>query len=205
MAQLRSPDFEAFPGEIRLKIYRLLLADDAGILDPTEWVDEMPLHTNILRCNKNIHDEAAAVLYGENCFEWDMRGDRNRKLWHRDGSAKTCVPRKYSRLITMVRLKVDFRGDDNDPSWQAVMNGFDQTKANLDHACELLTLNDLKVLAVVFHNTYTGGPDSYPLGGARFPGKPYAGEHCLLPLLKLRANRVRSLDASKISIFTWIK
>ncbi len=144
MAQLRSLDFEAFPGEIRLKIYRLLLADDAGILDPTEWVDEMPLHTNILRCNKKIHDEAAAVLYGENCFDWDMRGDRNRKLWHRDGSAKTCVPRKYSRLITMVRLKVDFRGDDNDPSWQAVMNGFDQTKANLDHACELLTLNDLK-------------------------------------------------------------
>ena len=52
--------------DIRLKIYRNLLIDDDDP-DPIDiWNEDYSVHVNILRCSREIHDEAAAVLYGEN-------------------------------------------------------------------------------------------------------------------------------------------
>lgn len=194
MAHLRTLEFEAFPTEIRLKIYRELLVDkDGQELDPPEirGFSDKGLHPRILACNRKIHDEAAAVLYGENRFTYVFDGHCPMKLWHTIGSDKTILPRRYSRLVTRIRIVVSFKGDDNDPSWQAVMQGFDQTLANMDDVCNKLRLNDLKWLKVYYINSYTGGPvQAIFLGGGRFAGKPYMGENCLLPLLKVRATQV---------------
>lgn len=126
MAHLRILGFEAFPTAIRLKIYRQLLVDkDGQELDPSEmrWNPDSGLHPRILACNEKIHDEAADVLYGENCFTYMFNGYCPMKLWHDIGSDKTILPRCYSRLVTRIRIVVSFKSDDNDVSCQAVMQG----------------------------------------------------------------------------------
>ena len=189
MAELRKLDFERFAPEIRLKIYRMLLIT-RGRLDPV-YGEYSTLHPAILRANNKIHEEAAAVLYGENICSFSCAGRKPEPLWHHPGSKKTYLPRQYSRLITRLHLHIDFKGDDNDPSDRAVMSAFHHTEANVEDACKKLTLNDLKSLTVSFINSYTGGPAMGVFLPGRFPGRPYVGENCLMPLKKVRAVQVR--------------
>lgn len=194
MPHLEALGFEAFPAEVRLKIYReLLINEDEQDLDPPEMCGNpgSGLHPQILACNKKIHDEAATVLYGENRFTFMFAGNCPIKLWHPIESDKTILPRRYSRLVTKMHVFVSFQGDDNDISWQAVKEGYDQTLANMENLCKKLSVNDLKWLEVNYINSYTGGPHRAAIWGAgRFSGKPYMGENCLLPLMKVRATRV---------------
>lgn len=133
----------------------------------------------------------AEILYGENSFACEFAGNYLFKLWHIPGYDKTLITRRYSRLITKMYITVSFKGDDNDPETQAVVEGSDRTVANMENVCKKLRLNDFKWLKVRFINSYTGGlVQAAIMGGGRFLGRPYTGENCLLPLLKLRATRV---------------
>ena len=199
MSELRKLEFEKFAPEIRLKIYRMLLRY-RGTLDPV-YGEYSNLHPAIMRTNKKIHEEAAAVLYGENLMEWAINGYYRCKMWHYWPSERTSLPRHYSRLITRVFLDINFNGDDADPSAQAVMNAFNEIQANIEDTCKKLTLNDLKYLNVSFTNSYTGGPLMNGLGGTRFPGKPYVGQNCLLPLKKVRAVEVCKMKIIRCCLF----
>ena len=193
MAHVGSLEFEAFPVEIRLKIYReLLIYDDGEKLDPTERrYNHTRLHPQILACNRKIHDEAATVLYGENCFTWEVVGYYPDKLWHDFESEKTVISRRYSRLVTRMHISVSFRGDDYDISGPAIQKAYDQTLANMENVCEKLRLNDLKYLEVYYINSYTGGPyQAAMFGGGNLLGDLYEGQTCLLPLLSVRATQV---------------
>lgn len=192
MAHMGSLEFEAFPVEIRLKIYReLLIAEDEEMLDPTEMRgNPTGLHPQILACNRKIQDEAATVLYGENCFTWTVVGLYPLELWHGFETEKTVISRRYSRLITRMHISVSFRGDDGDISGPAIQKAHDQTLANMENVCEKLRLNDLKYLEVYYINSYTGGPCAAMLGGGNLLGNPYEGQTCLLPLLSVRATQV---------------
>lgn len=59
MNNLRSLEFDAFPAEIRLKIYRKLLINKyEHKMDPVEMIgNRTELHPQILRCSKKTHDE----------------------------------------------------------------------------------------------------------------------------------------------------
>ncbi len=200
---LRPLDFEAFPAEIRLKIYRLLLLKisnlegedeyeaDSGRINNELILDRFEegagLYPVIMRLNKRIHSEAAPVFWGENYFTWSIYGDKCRPMWHYDlygekSEEKTQVTRKYSRLITRMRIVVNLGGDDNDPTQKDAVY---MTRKNLNDACAKLSLNDLKFLEVRFCNGLTGHPSG------RFRGVLYYGQTCLEPLKKLRAEKVK--------------
>ena len=188
MASQSKLKFEDLPGEIRVMIYRLLLIDDEDA-EGIETLDMTELDPSILRTNKKIHDEAAAILYGENFFSWHLRGDRPRKLWHwgsrLDG---TYIPRRYSRLMTKVHLHVTFVGVSSDPSDQAVMNAFYQLQENIAHACGKLALNDLTKLKISYVNVYR----------RRLEGRRDVGEDCLEILMKLRSSKVSLLRPNSV-------
>lgn len=133
-----------------------------------EFDGSYAMHTEIMRTNKKIHEEAAAILYGENWFTESFFGIDYQPLWMGPYREKALCPRHYSRLITKLCLVVTTRGDD----W---------TTMNVSHASKTLTLNNLKILKVDFYN------------GIGF-GKGYYGQRCLEPLKKCRAEKV-SLDS----------
>ncbi|CAF9934081.1 MAG: hypothetical protein ALECFALPRED_005841 [Alectoria fallacina] len=130
-----------------------------------------------MRTNKNIHEEAAAVLYGENWFTWSLYGDQYRPMWRWSEAEKIKCPRHYSRLITKMRLLISTKGDENDPT-QA--DAIYLTTTNVKHACKKFAFNDFKILKVDFYNGL-----SYRYGGSARKG--YYGERCLEPLKKCRA------------------
>ena len=137
-----------------------------------------------MRTNKNIHEEAAAVLYGENWFTWSLYGDQYRPMWRWSEAEKIKCPRHYSRLITKMRLLISTKGDENDPT-QA--DAIYLTTTNVKHACKKFAFNDFKILKVDFYNGL-----SYRYGGSARKG--YYGERCLEPLKKCRAENV-SIDS----------
>ena len=147
MVTLRSFEFEAFPAEIRLKIYCYLLREDEKEIGPTR---KNRINANILRCNKKIHEEAAVVLYNQNCFVsrlWAIPGEQ---IWHKLKSQRTCLPHHYSRLITKVHLRICILchdDDDNvDSAW--LFECFEVQED--DYSCDKLILNDLSSLTISF-------------------------------------------------------
>jgi len=50
------------------------------------------LHPMILRASREIHREAAPVLYGENIFAWRVAGTASRRLWYTNRSDKPELP-----------------------------------------------------------------------------------------------------------------
>ena len=117
---LRGFEFEKLPRTVRHQIYRELLlkpvdddsaAEDDGdsyasehdklserieglMVDIGEGDNQM--HPEIMRTNKKIHDEASAVLYGENWFTWSLYGDKYRPIWRWPDFGKTECPRHSS-------------------------------------------------------------------------------------------------------------
>lgn len=72
------------PMEVRLEIYRHLLASDKPVWVYNEWKriyprDRVGLDTSILRVSKLINSEATQVLYGQNQFHYLVR-DGNRTI-----------------------------------------------------------------------------------------------------------------------------
>ena len=186
-SKIRSFEFEKLPPTVRRRIYRGLLLKPIAFDDMlAESYDSEPdalsnsglaifigegdnqMHPEIMRTNKKIHKEAAAVLYGENTFEWSLYGHEYLSLWHFMQGASTSCPRHYSRLITKLHLDVSTRG-------------YDYAIKNIQHACKVLALNDFKTLKVDFYHP-----------GSR--GKVWYGERYLEPLKKCRAEEV-SVDS----------
>ncbi len=204
--KLRSFEFEELPPTLRHSIYRELLlkpkevddhsaaeGDDDDYASEHDKISERieyllieigeadnQMHPEIMRANKRIHEEAAAVLYGENWFTWSIYGDEYRPMWHCPLLRIIECPRHYSRIITKIRVMISTSGDENDPT-QA--DAIYWTTINVNHACKKLTLNDLKILKVDFYNAL-----GYRYGGSACKG--YYGERCLEPLKKCRAEKV---------------
>lgn len=135
------------------------------------------MHPEIMRTNKKIHDEAAAVLYGENWFTWSVYGMDWSPMWQDTPSDKKLCPRRYSRLITKMRLSISTCGDANDPTQGDALYW---TTTNLQSTCKILTLNNFEILLVDFFNAL----------GYRHGGSGHYGERCLEPLKKCRAKKV---------------
>lgn len=202
--KLRNFMFEELPTTVRHRIYKELLLkpketddvsqpDDDSYTTEHEKVSELienlmiligegdnQMHPEIMRTNKKIHEEAATVLYGENWFTWETDGMQYRPMWRWSQSGELLCPRRYSRLITKMRLIISTRGDYHDPS-QA--DAIYWTTINVNNICKELTLNDFKILKVDFYNAL----------GRRHGGsarKGYYGERCLEPLKKCGAEKV---------------
>ena len=196
MANQSKLGFEDLPGEIRVMIYRNLLKDkaeiDMGLYPPYPGAFKS-LSSSILCCSKRIHDEGAAVLYGENTFNWYCR------------SARTFLPRRYSRLIKRIQLLITFPGDENGASSQAVVDAFQRLQVNLEYACKELTLNDFTLLSISVRHGYVdrlGYTGRLYWDEAAVTGhfkELYAGKGCLMPLMRLRATRVRSSANSMLT------
>ena len=144
---LRSFVFEELPFKVRRRIFRELL------LKPREFDVEMPIfddeclvldalvddllvdiggeeyymNAEIMRTNKKIHNEAAAVLYGENWFIWRIR---------------TKCPRRYRRLITKMRLVIEIL------DFPKTKNRFWWISRSIQSLCKVFSSNDFKVLVV---------------------------------------------------------
>ena len=202
--KLRSFVFEELPPRVRHRTYRELL------LKPREWDNESEapyfseheelsarigglmidfldpngeMHPEIMRTNKRIHEEAAAVLFGENWFAWSTYGNGYWPIFHWRDHGTTKCQRRYSRLITKIRLIVSVHGDD---MHQTRADIFVCINRNLEHACKVLSLADLKILTVNFYNSM----DRRYGGSAR---NGYFGERCLEHLKNCRAEKV-SID-----------
>lgn len=196
--ELRGFEFEELPSTVRHRVYRELLLKPrqsdferenfysnehqeltyrVESLMITIGEGDNQMHPEIMRTNKKIHEEAAAVLYGENWFEWSVLGMGYEAMWHWPYQKKAVCSRRYSRLITKMRLLVNTRGDDNDPT-QA--DAIFWTTDNLKGVCKVLSLNDFKILKVDFYNGL----------GYRHGGEGYYGQSCLEPLKKCRAEKV---------------
>ncbi len=143
-------------------------------------VGDNQMRPEIMRTNKKIHEEAAAVLYGENWFSWSLDGVGYQPMWYFLPLKRTRCPHHYSRLITKICIVISTKGDENDP-FQA--DTLYWTHTNVDDACKKLTLNDLKILTVDF---YSGS--RYRNGGSERMG--HYAERCLEPLKKCRAEKV---------------
>lgn len=63
--------FLHLPGEIRNQIYKHLLVHDRNI---NPWRGDHNLSPSILAANKTILREASSILYGNNCFDFTLRG-----------------------------------------------------------------------------------------------------------------------------------
>ncbi|CAD6568189.1 MAG: hypothetical protein ASARMPRED_001447 [Alectoria sarmentosa] len=202
--KLRTFEFEELPSTARHRIYRELLlkpkrnedhsaaedndsyaSEDEKLSERIEWLmieigeGDNQMHPEIMRTNRNIHNEAAAVLYGENWFTWGLYGDQYRPMWRSPEAEKIECPRHYSRLVTKMRLMISTKGDENDPTQSDAIYW---TITNVKHACKKLTLNDFKILKVDFYNAL-----GYRYGGSARKG--YYGESCLEPLKRCRAEK----------------
>ncbi|KAK1243628.1 hypothetical protein MKX08_001766 [Trichoderma sp. CBMAI-0020] len=72
------PTFMGIPREIRMKIYRHLLLSERPVTVHGGWKEvhrsnRLSLPMGILRTCQVVHDEASAVLYGENVFVYLLR------------------------------------------------------------------------------------------------------------------------------------
>lgn len=197
--KLRSFEFEELPPTVRHVIYQKLLlqpkyhdgkSEDSDTSEHRKTSgrtvdlaieigeEDNQMHPEIMRTNKKIHKEAAAVLYGENWFTWSLYGMGDEDpMWYWPRSKKFVCHRRYSRLIQKMRIDISTRGDDHDPT-QA--DAIFWTASNLRKACKVLNLNNFKILEVDFYNA---------LGFKHF-GKGYNGQHCLEPLKRCRAEKV---------------
>ena len=148
---LRTFVFEKLPFKVRRRIFRELL------LKPREFDVENPgyddecaalnalvedlmiyigkgtyhMHPTIMRTNKKMHKEAAAVLYGENWYAWSIR---------------TRCPRYYMSLITKMRLVIEIM------DFPLSHNRFRFISLSVRHLCDALSWNDFKVLVVDYED-----------------------------------------------------
>ena len=163
-------DFESLPLEIRNEIYKCLLVkslDERPMFDKQTDEDAIlrqrfeilaidpvyergyGLHPAMLRTNKNIHCEAAEVVWGQNYFIWAIDGTQLRRIWHnisRHGVTKRKVSLHHSRLIRNIELKIHVDGDMDDSPSDIIC----WSMANVRHACKRLCLNVLQSLRVGF-------------------------------------------------------
>ena len=143
---MRSFVFEELPVEVRRRIFRALLLkprkhlsqdpDTGFTLYNSLYGDQMieiggrhyHMHTKIMCTNKRLHNEAAAVLYGENWYVWSLY---------------TICPRHYSRLITKMRLVIEVYDIPSSAYWIG---------ESVRRVCKTLSLNDFKVLVVDYQD-----------------------------------------------------
>ena len=173
------PSFEAFPTEIRLKIYRLILLSEE-YLDPHHVFFLPHMHPAILSTNKKIHAEGASVLYWENCFQYTVDGLKGPRLWHFEKAMgrkpRLRVPGKYTKLITKLCLEVV-------PHMWAIEDSLAPLTKSLDIVAKKLITNNLRLLKINFR-------------GCLLVEEQRGMSHnpkCLESLLKIRAARVRCL------------
>lgn len=144
------------------------------------------LHPMILRASREIHREAAPVLYGENIFAWRVAGTASRRLWYTNRSDKPELPQNYTRLITKLWLRVDVIN--------ATWLDFDMGKARMStrkklrRFCTQLRVNNMRKLKVNYC-WYL------PHCGHGTPGEPEHAlrnkqECCLEALKHIRATEV---------------
>lgn len=94
---------------------------------------ETEMYPEIMRTNKMIHKEAAAVLYGDNWFAWSLDGLTYQPMWTWPNLEKHYCPRRYSRLITKMSLVVSVTGDEN--AYEAE-DAIHWVTLNVSHACK---------------------------------------------------------------------
>ena len=109
------------------------------ILDLTIVIGEgdNQMHPEIMRTNQKIHEEAAAVLYGEDWFSWSLDGDGDQPMWHCPWLKTIQCSRHYSRLITKICIIISCKGDEDDPFQTDTLYW---TRRNVEDACKKLTL-----------------------------------------------------------------
>lgn len=205
--RLRNFVFEELPPAARRRIYRALLLkreevgdrgvsqsdDDSYVSEHGKWSDllvelmieigewDNQMHPEIMCTNKRIHEEAAAVLYGENWFTWTLCGAGHQPMWTWPLDKKSRCPPHYSRLVTKMCLVIETMGDEDDPA--GADDAIYWTTTNIDDACRNFALNDFEILKVDFYSGL-----GYRYGGSARKG--YYGERCLESLKKCRAEKV---------------
>ena len=200
----RSFEFEELPPTVRHRIYEELLLvpkcnDEESAI---RWINEHAelgcrteglmveicedgaygIYPEIMSTNKKIHEEAPAVLYGENWFTWCIHSiEEEGPMWQNLGWNSFLYLPRCSRLIAKMRLVVSFEGTEF--SWRAnpISERHFWITKNLQNVCKVLSLNDLKFLKVEYFND---------LGWHCGSSRRGLGEPCLEPLKKLRAERV---------------
>lgn len=147
------------------------------------------LYPVILRTNKQIHEESASVLYGENIFTWPVNGLCPRRMWHSAGSDKSRIPRHYSLLITKLHFLIGVSGSNGD--WMKRRKAIFSTRESLQEACTQLAGNNLNLFYVYFEsvNSVRLSPSS-----ERHIKAISEEQLCLEPLKDVRARKV-SLSA----------
>jgi hypothetical protein len=124
---LRKFEFLELPLEIRDQIYNYLLLywdpgceyDDESLksysfaeihlLNLLNHKQQTPkgydLHIAIMKTNRQIHDEAARILYGNNFFKWQATQGDARGLYNHTNCLAQDLPMRYIRLIRRMRLE----------------------------------------------------------------------------------------------------
>ena len=209
---LRNFVFEELPPTARQRIYRDLLLkydeevdyrsvspsnDDSYASEHKKWsellVERMieiggwdnRMHPEIMCANKRIHEEASAVLYGENWFTWTLCGAGYQPMWTSPLDKMPRCPRRYSRLVTKMCLVVETLGNETDPPGAG--DAIYWTTVNVDNACKTFALNHFQILKVDFYSEL-----GYMYGGSARGG--YYGERCLESLKKCTARKVSVID-----------
>ena len=187
--------------ELRREIYRYILIDQTSSNDTSladeggdlkspsckgtskiDIYDPPSLDVDILRSNHQIHSEAAAVVYGENVFEFTVQCYR-RPAWR--GHYREGIPRlfRFYNLLSVVHLRVIFWWSlEEARSPRRLRKLYLAARKKLRIACETLARNpSLRELKVILLK----GPECR-IVQALTPGESETGESVLEPLTLLR-------------------
>ena len=190
MVTLRSFNFEHLPRELRDKVYYELLVgdnrfgyEDVGLCMPFDEDPPDGCNPAILATSKNIHEEAALILYGQNRFHYDVFGISRQIFLGCDYSGKS-LPKKYINLINYLSVSINFKGSETD--YLGDVPAFEIVQSNVKQMADMLADNHhIAVFKLQFFNGYFNAGLARKMPNS-FRGNWAMGEQVLAPLAILR-------------------
>lgn len=125
--------------------------DSDLVLDPLS--KRNGLSTSIMATSRQIHDEASAILYGRNCFYWDISSRPSRAPLQDGDPGILLLPARYIGHITRIHFGVSFYGAG---SWLPVaddVRAISSTHDELRRRCLVLVPNRVREVRVTYHDT----------------------------------------------------
>ncbi|KAK3386830.1 hypothetical protein B0H63DRAFT_447732 [Podospora didyma] len=105
--------FLSLPGELRNKIYRLVLRRKA-VIGTSSVVERFKLSGQLLRTCRQIHDEGLSILYSENTFEIDIfntEGLYGQTIYWLDALIRDLLYGDSTNHVRRLRIQVRYTED----------------------------------------------------------------------------------------------